>query len=97
MAVRALLDDVFGGMSGQDWEHALGGVHAQVWEGAELIGHASVIQRRRVNTDHHCRHQLLLHHPGGRTVAGMPDSGAAGVAPLLSHTTARPDRLTRRY
>jgi aminoglycoside 2'-N-acetyltransferase I len=25
-AVRALLDDVFGGMTGQDWEHALGGV-----------------------------------------------------------------------
>jgi aminoglycoside 2'-N-acetyltransferase I len=45
-AVRALLDDVFDGMTGQDWEHALGGVHALVWEGAELIGHASVIQRR---------------------------------------------------
>jgi hypothetical protein len=27
----------------------------------------------------------------------MPDFGAAGVAPLLSHATARPDRLTRRY
>ena len=48
-AVRALLDDVFGGMTGQDWEHALGGVHALVWEGAELIGHASVIQRRLLN------------------------------------------------
>jgi hypothetical protein len=33
----------------------------------------------------------------GRTVAGMPDSGAAGVAPLLSHTTARPDGRARRY
>jgi len=30
----------------EDWEHALGGVHALVWEGAELIGHASLIQRR---------------------------------------------------
>ena len=48
-AVRALLDDVFGGMTGQDSEHALGGVHALVWEGAELIGHASVIQRRLLN------------------------------------------------
>ena len=46
-AARALLDDVFAGdMSDHDWEHALGGVHALVWEGAELIGHASVIQRR---------------------------------------------------
>ena len=46
-AARALLDDVFAGdMTDHDWEHALGGVHALVWEGAELIGHASVIQRR---------------------------------------------------
>jgi aminoglycoside 2'-N-acetyltransferase I len=46
-AARALLDDVFEGeMTDQDWEHALGGVHALVWEGTELIGHASVIQRR---------------------------------------------------
>jgi aminoglycoside 2'-N-acetyltransferase I len=46
-AARALLDDVFEGeMTDHDWEHALGGVHALVWEGRELIGHASVIQRR---------------------------------------------------
>jgi aminoglycoside 2'-N-acetyltransferase I len=45
-AARALLDDVFDDMTDQDFEHALGGVHALVWEGAELIGHASVIQRR---------------------------------------------------
>lgn len=45
-AARALLDDVFDDMTGDDWEHALGGVHALVWEGTELIGHASVIQRR---------------------------------------------------
>jgi len=46
-AARALLDLVFeGDMSDHDWEHALGGVHALVWEGSELIGHASVVQRR---------------------------------------------------
>ena len=46
-AARALLDAVFeGDMSDQDWEHALGGVHALVWEGNEVIGHASVVQRR---------------------------------------------------
>jgi aminoglycoside 2'-N-acetyltransferase I len=45
-AARALLYDVFDDMTEQDWEHALGGVHALVWEGDELIGHASVIQRR---------------------------------------------------
>jgi aminoglycoside 2'-N-acetyltransferase I len=41
-------------MTDEDWEHALGGVHALVWEGDELIAHGSVIQRR------------LLH--GGRTL-----------------------------
>jgi aminoglycoside 2'-N-acetyltransferase I len=46
-AARALLDGVFvGEMSDDDWEHALGGVHALAWEGNELVGHASVIQRR---------------------------------------------------
>jgi aminoglycoside 2'-N-acetyltransferase I len=46
-AARALLDAVFEGeLTDHDWEHSLGGVHALVWEGAELIGHASVIQRR---------------------------------------------------
>ncbi len=46
-AARSLLDAVFEGeMTEHDWEHALGGVHAFVWEGGELIGHASVAQRR---------------------------------------------------
>ena len=46
-AARALLEAVFeGDMTDHDWEHALGGVHAFVWEGDELIGHASVVQRR---------------------------------------------------
>jgi aminoglycoside 2'-N-acetyltransferase I len=48
---RALLDEVFaaspeGGLSDHDWEHALGGVHALVYDGPELIGHASVVQRQ---------------------------------------------------
>jgi aminoglycoside 2'-N-acetyltransferase I len=46
-AARALLADVFeGDFTDHDWEHALGGVHALVWEGPELIGHASLIRRR---------------------------------------------------
>jgi aminoglycoside 2'-N-acetyltransferase I len=45
-AARALLDGVFDDMTDEDWEHALGGMHALVWEGGELIGHASVVQRR---------------------------------------------------
>ncbi|MGY0056417.1 GNAT family N-acetyltransferase [Streptomyces sp. LZ34] len=47
-AARALLEyEVFeGDLSDHDWEHALGGIHALAWENGELIGHASVVQRR---------------------------------------------------
>jgi aminoglycoside 2'-N-acetyltransferase I len=46
-AARALLDEVFAAeMTDDDWDHSLGGVHAMVWEGPALIGHASVVQRR---------------------------------------------------
>ena len=46
-AARALLDEVFNGeVTEADWEHALGGVHALVWDGPTLIGHGSVVQRR---------------------------------------------------
>jgi aminoglycoside 2'-N-acetyltransferase I len=46
-AARALLDTVFeGDFSDHDWEHSLGGMHALAWEEGELVGHASVVQRR---------------------------------------------------
>ena len=46
-AIRALLDDAFGGdVTDDDYEHVLGGVHALVWEGPQLIGHGSVVMRR---------------------------------------------------
>lgn len=44
---RALLVDVFeGDLGDEDWEHALGGVHALAWDGDDLVGHAAVVQRR---------------------------------------------------
>ena len=45
-AARALLYDAFEDMTEDDWEHSLGGLHAIAWDGGELVGHASVIQRR---------------------------------------------------
>ncbi|MFK0296067.1 GNAT family N-acetyltransferase [Streptomyces sp. NPDC090442] len=45
-AARILLYDVFDDMTAEDWEHALGGLHALVHENGELIGHAAVVQRR---------------------------------------------------
>jgi aminoglycoside 2'-N-acetyltransferase I len=45
-AARDLLDEVFDDMTDQDWEHSLGGVHAVAWLEGEVVGHASVVQRR---------------------------------------------------
>ncbi len=46
-AARSLLEGAFeDDVTEHDWEHALGGMHALVWEGNELVGHASVVQRR---------------------------------------------------
>jgi aminoglycoside 2'-N-acetyltransferase I len=46
-AARSLLEGVFEGeLTDQDWEHALGGIHALAWDGGELVGHASIVQRR---------------------------------------------------
>lgn len=46
-AIRVLLDEAFDGdVTDDDYEHALGGMHALVWEGRELIGHGSVVMRR---------------------------------------------------
>lgn len=71
-SARALLDRVFeGDMSDHDWEHALGGVHALAWEGGELIGHASVIQRR------------LLH--GGRALRAGYVEGVGVLADRRRH------------
>ena len=46
-SIRVLLDEAFeGDVTDDDYEHALGGVHALVWEGQDLIGHGSVVMRR---------------------------------------------------
>ncbi|GAA4577153.1 GNAT family N-acetyltransferase [Planotetraspora kaengkrachanensis] len=47
---RTLLDDVFdGGLDDHDWDHSLGGVHALVREGPDLVAHGSVVQRRLIH------------------------------------------------
>ncbi|MER7695456.1 GNAT family N-acetyltransferase [Streptomyces sp. NPDC096095] len=52
-AVRALLDTAFDGDFGdEDWDHALGGVHALVRDtDGLLIAHGSVVQRRVLHAD----------------------------------------------
>src|SRR3954464_84842 len=48
-AARGLLENVFAGdLDDHDWEHALGGVHALVFEDGALVGHGSGGARRLV-------------------------------------------------
>jgi aminoglycoside 2'-N-acetyltransferase I len=47
-AIRSLLDAAFDGMDEHDWEHALGGIHATVWEAEEAVAHGSVTMRRLI-------------------------------------------------
>ena len=49
-AARALVADAFAGdFDDHDWEHALGGMHALVWDDDALVGHGAVVQRRLVH------------------------------------------------
>lgn len=54
-AARSLLDDSFDDFSDDDWEHALGGMHALVLAGDELVGHAALVQRRLLHNGHALR------------------------------------------
>jgi aminoglycoside 2'-N-acetyltransferase I len=83
-AARAMLDEVFKGeMTDHDWEHALGGIHALAYDGDELVGHASVIQRR------------LLH--GGRALrTGYVEAvGVRADRRRQGHASALMDELER--
>ncbi|GAA3905200.1 GNAT family N-acetyltransferase [Streptomyces lacrimifluminis] len=49
-AARDLLGAAFdGGFSGEDWEHALGGIHALVHDATGLLAHGSVVMRRALH------------------------------------------------
>jgi aminoglycoside 2'-N-acetyltransferase I len=48
-AIRGLMDAVFDGVSDDTFDNTLGGVHALILSGGELIGHASVVQRRMLH------------------------------------------------
>jgi aminoglycoside 2'-N-acetyltransferase I len=53
MVRAAFVQDRVGGVQGsftdEDWDHALGGLHAVVRDAGELVAHGSVIQRRFVH------------------------------------------------
>ena len=45
-AVRALMDAAFDDFTEDDWSHGLGGMHALVVTGDEVLAHGSVVMRR---------------------------------------------------
>lgn len=47
--IRALMDAAFGAVSDDTFENVLGGVHTLLVEDGELVGHASVVQRRMLH------------------------------------------------
>lgn len=67
-AARIMVGRAFGdGFTDEDWDHALGGLHALVHDGGELVAHGSVVQR-----------QLLL---GDRTLRAGYVEAVAVAAP----------------
>jgi aminoglycoside 2'-N-acetyltransferase I len=83
-AAYAMLDEAFDGeLEDDDWEHALGGIHALVYEGEEIVGHASVVMRR------------LLH--GGRALrTGYVEAvGVSAAHRRRGHGAALMDALER--
>jgi aminoglycoside 2'-N-acetyltransferase I len=81
---RALLVQAFeGDFSDHDWEHALGGIHALAYQDGDLVGHASVVQRR------------MLH--GGRALrCGYVEGvGVRGEARRRGHADAMMEALER--
>lgn len=81
-AARELLDQVFDGeLTDHDWEHCLGGMHALLWEDAELIGHAALIQRRLLHNGRALR-TGYVEGVGVRASARRRGHGAALMAAL---------------
>jgi aminoglycoside 2'-N-acetyltransferase I len=45
--IRQMVTEAFAGdFTETDWEHALGGMHALIWDHGAIIAHAAVVQRR---------------------------------------------------
>ncbi|ETW23502.1 aminoglycoside N-acetyltransferase AAC(2')-Ic [Mycobacterium gastri] len=47
--IHQMVTDAFAGdFTENDWEHALGGMHALIWHHGAIIAHAAVVQRRLI-------------------------------------------------
>ena len=50
-----VIDAFAGDFADDDWEHALGGMHALICQRGEVIGHAAVVQRRLIHRENALR------------------------------------------
>ncbi len=66
-----------GDFTDNDWEHALGGMHALIWQHGAIVGHAAVVQRRLINRGHALRCGYL------EAVAVREDCRGRGLAHAL--------------
>jgi aminoglycoside 2'-N-acetyltransferase I len=95
--VWEMLVEVFeGDIEESDWEHALGGIHALAYDDGELVGHASVVQRRLMDGGRALRcgyvgvraHARRQGHAGAlmdaieRVIRGAYDVGALGASDM---------------
>lgn len=71
---RALMDLAFDDLEDDDWEHALGGVHALVVDGDRVLAHGSVVLRRLLHTGRALRCGYV------EAVATHPDHRRRGLA-----------------
>ncbi|HEX6355957.1 MAG TPA: GNAT family N-acetyltransferase [Actinophytocola sp.] len=83
-AIRDLLETAFeGDFDEDDWAHALGGMHATAWAGAELIGHACVVQRQFLHRGTALRTGYV------EAVAVHPDRRRHGIGGLVMSPVER--------
>lgn len=82
--IRALLDVAFDGdFSDDDFDHGLGGIHAVVCEGADLVAHGSVVLRRLLHEGR------ALRTGDVEAVAVRADRRRRGHAGLVMHELER--------
>ncbi|MFG1640339.1 GNAT family N-acetyltransferase [Amycolatopsis sp. NPDC049252] len=77
LAARALLEGAFKDFDLAGWENTLGGMHALTFDGDELVGHASLVQRRLLHGDR------VLNTGYVEGVAVHPDHRRRGIASAL--------------
>ncbi|MFE5944038.1 GNAT family N-acetyltransferase [Streptomyces sp. NPDC056480] len=76
-SVRALLDAAFDGdFSDDDWDHALGGVHAWIEDEDGIAAHGAVVMRRAL---HRGRSHRVGYVEGVAVRAGLRRRGLAGA------------------